>query len=150
MISSVSVAAPARYGKKEHSREQQKGFYLAVGLHKPHLPWQASKEKFDLYRNITDLAEFKTAPEGMPPMAYSSCDSPSPWKPIPDAAALKARKAYYAATSGADDQVGRVIKAVTDAGLLNSTTFILHGDHGWQLGEHGEWRKNTNFELGTR
>ena len=22
--------------------------------------------------------------------------------------------------------------------------------HGWQLGEHGAWRKFTNFELGTR
>jgi len=24
------------------------------------------------------------------------------------------------------------------------------GDHGWQLGEHGEWCKHTNFELATR
>ncbi len=26
----------------------------------------------------------------------------------------------------------------------------FHADHGWQLGEHGEWRKMTNFELGVR
>ena len=27
-------------------------FYLAVGLHKPHLPWQAKKEHFDLYQHM--------------------------------------------------------------------------------------------------
>jgi arylsulfatase A-like enzyme len=24
------------------------------------------------------------------------------------------------------------------------------GDHGWQLGEHGQWCKHTNFEVATR
>ena len=26
----------------------------------------------------------------------------------------------------------------------------FHADHGYQLGEHNEWEKFTNFELGTR
>lgn len=126
-------------------------FYLAVGLHKPHLPWQASKKYFDIHRsrNIS-LAVHKTAPKGMPGVAFSSCDSKSPWDPIADEDARNARIAYYAATSGMDEQVGRVLDALKKSNLLNNTAVILHGDHGWQLGEHGEWRKNTNFELGTR
>jgi arylsulfatase A-like enzyme len=35
-------------------------------------------------------------------------------------------------------------------GRADDTAIVLHGDHGWQLGEHGEWRKMTNFELATR
>jgi D-amino-acid dehydrogenase len=49
-----------------------------------------------------------------------------------------------------DHNVGRMVAALAAAGLENSTAIILFGDHGWQLGENGEWRKNTNFELGTR
>ena len=33
--------------------------------------------------------------------------------------------------------------------MADSTIVSLLGDHGWQLGEHGEWCKHTNFELAT-
>ena len=32
-------------------------------------------------------------------------------------------------------------------GLEHNTIVSFWGDHGWQLGEHGEWTKHTNFEL---
>jgi len=35
-------------------------------------------------------------------------------------------------------------------GLANDTLVVLHADHGWSLGEHGEWQKFSNFEHGTR
>ncbi|KAK3266230.1 hypothetical protein CYMTET_25131 [Cymbomonas tetramitiformis] len=128
-----------------------KNFYLAVGLHKPHLPWQADKKHFDKFplENIS-VAAHKMAPVDMPGIAFASCDSKSPWDPLNDTEARHARRGYYAATAGMDEQVGRLLDALKKRNLLNSTVIALHGDHGWQLGEHGEWRKNTNFELGTR
>lgn len=30
------------------------------------------------------------------------------------------------------------------------TLLVFHGDHGFSLGEHGQWQKFTNFEHGTR
>ena len=32
----------------------------------------------------------------------------------------------------------------------NCSEQVLHGDHGWQLGEHNSWHKFTNFELAAR
>jgi len=43
-----------------------------------------------------------------------------------------------------------VLDELRALGLEDSTAVVLHGDHGWQLGEHNSWHKFTNFELGTR
>jgi len=132
-------------------KQNGKNFYLAIGFHKPHLPWQASKKHFDRYplENIT-LAVHKTAPKDMPGIAFSSCDSDNPYIPISDDGAKLARRGYYASVSGMDEQVGRVLDAIEAYGIKNDTVVVFHGDHGWQLGEHCEWRKNTNFDLATR
>eukprot|EP00966_Prymnesium_polylepis_P034623 805140-Prymnesium_polylepis.1 len=33
---------------------------------------------------------------------------------------------------------------------VHHTLVVLHADHGWSLGEHGEWQKFSNFEHGVR
>jgi iduronate 2-sulfatase len=63
---------------------------------------------------------------------------------------LKARQAYRAAVTGMDRKLGVLMDALNELGLTQNTAIVLHGDHGWHLGEHGEWRKFTNFELATR
>lgn len=34
-------------------------------------------------------------------------------------------------------------------GLAEDTIVVLMSDHGYQLGEHADWAKKTNFELDT-
>ena len=60
------------------------------------------------------------------------------------------RHAYYAAVSWLDHNLGTVLDSLEAEGLKDNTVVLLHGDHGWQLGEHDSWHKFTNFELGTR
>ncbi len=56
------------------------------------------------------------------------------------------RQHYYAAVSYADDLVGSILAEVD----FGSTVVALIGDHGWSLGEHGEFAKFSNFESATR
>ncbi|GMH94149.1 hypothetical protein TrVE_jg12622 [Triparma verrucosa] len=127
-------------------------FYLAVGLHKPHMPWIAKPEHFEMY----DLDNIKVAKQktlngtDIPEIAFRDCDSPSPYEPLEDDDAKIARRAYYAAVTGMDEELGRFLQALEDSGAAEDTAVILHSDHGWQLGERGMWAKNTNWEAAVR
>jgi len=63
---------------------------------------------------------------------------------------LALRRAYYASVSYVDSLVGQVLDQLSALDLAADTIVMFIGDHGWQLGEHGEWCKHTNFELATR
>eukprot|EP00472_Partenskyella_glossopodia_P008546 CAMPEP_0197514732 /NCGR_PEP_ID=MMETSP1318-20131121/73_1 /TAXON_ID=552666 /ORGANISM="Partenskyella glossopodia, Strain RCC365" /LENGTH=546 /DNA_ID=CAMNT_0043062911 /DNA_START=280 /DNA_END=1920 /DNA_ORIENTATION=+ len=129
-------------------------FYLAVGLRKPHLPWQASPDDFSHHPlDSISLAKHPKPPKNMPDVAFRFTEEKAhadPWHPIPDDYAKKARRAYRAAVTGMDRKLGKLLKELDDLGLTQNTAIVFHSDHGWQLGEHGEWRKFTNFELATR
>jgi iduronate 2-sulfatase len=60
------------------------------------------------------------------------------------------RHGYYAATSYADAQIGRIIAALREHNLEQNTVVVLWSDHGFHLGEHGLWAKTTNYEADTR
>ena len=55
--------------------------------------------------------------------------------------------AYYASVSYVDAQIGKLLNALDDFGLRDSTIVVLVGDHGWSLSEHGLWAKHSNFEV---
>ena len=128
-------------------------FFLAAGFIKPHLPFVAPAKYFDLYpeAEIT-LADNPFPPEDCPSIALHNSGelrnySDIPRKgPISEEKALELIRAYYAATSYIDAQVGRLLDELDRLGLREKTVVILWGDHGWQLGEHGLWCKHTNFE----
>ena len=52
--------------------------------------------------------------------------------------------------SHVDREIGRVVARLEQLGLAENTVVAVWGDHGWQLGEHAEWSKHTNFEIAAR
>ncbi|XP_065702660.1 iduronate 2-sulfatase [Patagioenas fasciata] len=138
-------------------------FFLAVGYHKPHIPLRYPQEFLKLYplENIT-LAPDPWVPEKLPSVAYNpwtdirqrddvkALNVSFPYGPLPNDFQRQIRQSYYAAVSYLDMQVGLLLNALDDLGLSNSTVVVFTADHGWSLGEHGEWAKYSNFDVATR
>jgi len=134
-------------------------FLLAVGFYKPHLPHNAPKKYWDLYDPAkVGQAANRTPPENVDP-AISLHPSfevtthyawPGGKGKITDAQAVNQRRAYFACVSYIDAQVGKVLDELKRLGLDRDTIVLLWGAHGWHLGEHGIFGKQTNFEVATR
>ena len=126
-------------------------FFIAAGFYRPHAPYIAPKKYFDHYS--LENTHVPQLPKGyrdtVPPGALSS----TPQWPNFGATEEQAREtilAYDACISFVDAQIGRVLDALDELGLSESTIVVLWGDHGYHLGEHGLWRKNSLFEESAR
>lgn len=143
-----AIAELARLGS------QAQPFFLALGFHKPHLPFSAPRRYWDLYDPATvPLAVNPFHPQGMPELAATNFGELRGYfgmpkdGPVPDHLARQLVHGYAACVSYMDAQLGRVLAALDRLGLRENTVIALWGDHGWKLGEHALWCKHTNFEL---
>ncbi|KAG2463799.1 iduronate 2-sulfatase isoform X1 [Polypterus senegalus] len=147
--------------KSVHNKKDP--FFLAVGYYKPHIPFRYPEEYLKLYpiENMS-LAPDPAIPSGLPSVAYNpwtdireredvqALNISFPYGPIPKHFQLKIRQNYFAAVSFLDAQVGQLLGTLDDLGLSDSTIVVFSSDHGWSLGEHGEWAKYSNFDVATR
>ena len=60
------------------------------------------------------------------------------------------RAADYGKSNHIDDQVGRLIQYMRDAGLLENTLIVFVSDHGEMLGDHQMYSKTRAFEAAAR
>ncbi len=140
------VAAETIRLLEEHKLEP---FFLATGFYRPHVPWIAPARYFDLYPldkiqvKSFDESEMRIAPEP----AYFT--SPANWG-MDEKRRKDALRAYYASIAFLDVQVGKVLDALDRLSLTKNTTIVFWSDHGYQLGEHGQWMKQTVFEASAR
>ncbi len=128
-------------------------FFLAAGFYRPHTPYIAPKKYFDLYP--LDSIPVPATPDlsRVPPAALWL---PEIVKRNPLFWGLSSRqqqeiiRAYYASVSFMDAQVGRLLRELDALGLADNTIVVLWGDHGYLLGEHGQWQKQSLFEESAR
>ena len=147
----------AEYAVEVLEKIQNTQFFLAVGFRKPHLPLYAPKKYYELYESENfSLPSSTNPPSNIPAIA----DRKLPWirnfqdipdeGPFSDTKTLELIRAYAAAVSYMDAQVGRVLNQLDVLGLTEKTVIVFVGDHGFHLGEHGKWGKNTAFEVSLR
>ncbi len=141
----------------ERLKEKDEPFFLAVGFLKPHLPFNAPKKYWDLYKtDDLQMASNPFRPENAPDAAMHNFGELRSYTDIPRKGPLSEEKAqklvhgYYACVSYTDAQIGKLLDALETLELAESTIVVLWGDHGWNLGEHGLWCKHCNFETSLR
>lgn len=131
--------------------EQHRGdpFFIAAGFYRPHVPWIAPSKYFDRYPlNSIELIPFEESEMRIAPeLAYFT--RPAHWG-MNEKQRKDAMRAYYASISFMDAQVGHVLDALERLKLADSTIVVFWSDHGYQLGEHGQWMKQTLFEPSAR
>jgi iduronate 2-sulfatase len=128
-------------------------FFLAVGLLKPHLPFNAPSKYWDMYdpANIS-LPDNYLQPETTPRIAYHNFGELRQYADIPKGGPVSLETAnklihgYYACVSYIDAQIGMLMDALVELDLDKNTIVILWGDHGWNLGDHQMWCKHCNFK----
>ena len=137
-------------------------FFVGCGFHKPHAPYHAPREFFDALPppSTMGLPLDPYAPVGMPDVAWHPYADTGMGKLIGMTPAFNGtvnltklqvwRRAYYAAISYTDHNIGMVLNELDALGMAENTIVVVFGDHGYQLGEHATWSKMTNFELGVR
>jgi iduronate 2-sulfatase len=149
---------------QQRAAGDKRPFFLAVGFHMPHLPFVASSKYYDYYPNSSiELPYNQQPPAGMPAVAWQTYGELRGFVDIaalnvtgeagtvlPTEDVLALRRGYYAAVTQTDALIGRVLEALDRTGEADDTVISFFGDHGWQLGEHGEWCKHTNFEFAAR
>jgi arylsulfatase A-like enzyme len=143
------------------SKASGRPFYVMAGFRKPHAPWQAPQRMWDLYNSSTiALPTHKTIPTGAPLIAWSNQLEVAlengtsfrydPHNAVPDWVIQDQRHAYYACVSYVDEHVGAILQTLDESGAADDTAVIFHADHGYHLGEHGEWEKKSNWDLVVR
>ncbi len=127
----------------------QKPFFLAVGFFRPHTPYVAPKKYFNMYPvgKINLPNEPANDLDDIPQAAFFT--KPANWG-LSEAKRKEAIQGYHAAISFMDAQMGRLLDALDSLKLSDNTVIVLWSDHGYNLGEHGQWMKQSLFENSAR
>jgi iduronate 2-sulfatase len=139
------------------AKQREEPFFLALGFVKPHLPFTAPTKYWDMHDPAKfEVLDDRETPYGAPPYAGKRGHELSNYAPVPPSGlpdpetARKLIHGYYAASSYADAQIGRVLDELDRLELTDNTIIVLWGDHGWHFGDHGIWTKHTNYEQANR
>ena len=125
-------------------------FFVAVGFHRPHLPWVVPSKYFDLYdRDEIELPPYKADDlDDLPERINRAKRGRSKiHKELEKKGAVKdAIHGYLACMSYADAMMGRVLDALEASSHADNTIVVLWSDHGYHHGEKYDWGKHTLWE----
>lgn len=148
----------AEWAVDQLHEDHEKPFFMAVGFVRPHVPYTAPKEYFDLY-NLDDIVipevpddEMADIPLMGKSIAYGTIQTGDHYAVVnlSDTYWKEMVYGYLACVSFVDDQAGKVIEALENSKYADNTIVVLWSDHGQHLGEKKHWRKQALWEESTK
>ncbi len=128
-------------------------FFLTVSFTQPHSPFVIGEEFWNRYGD--GEIDMPAAPD-LPPEKRDIlsrnlyyCHGRHLFT-VTEEDIRRARRGYYGMISCIDDKVGRLLRALEDAGLADNTAVVFTADHGDMMGERGMWYKQHFFEWSAR
>ena len=145
------VAEEAEWVLERCAKRADRPFFLAVGFYRPHTPYVAPKEPYFGWYPREAMPLHPTLDKNPPEVPAAALASyKKDQDQLTDALRREAVQAYYASISFMDAQVGRVLEALDRLGLAEKTVIVFTSDHGYHMGEHGLWQKQSLFEGSAR
>ncbi|MGP9489700.1 choline-sulfatase [Glutamicibacter sp. 287] len=128
-------------------------FLMVTSFIHPHDPYEPPREHWDRFADegIPDPAHPEVPDRAQDPHSHRLRAMSGFDQRYPDIDGVRrARRAYYAAVSYIDDQIGRIRTQLEELGLAENTVVIVISDHGDMLGEKGLWFKMSPYEQSSR
>jgi arylsulfatase A-like enzyme len=116
-------------------RDSSKPFALFVAHNPPHMPFQLVPEKYVEMYGDQGPEDLLTRPN----VDLSIEDGPT-------AQAKRWVKHYFAAVTGIDENLGRILDCLKEQGLEDNTIVVFASDHGEMMGSHNLMYKNQIYE----
>jgi arylsulfatase A-like enzyme len=135
------------------NRQQEKPFFLACGLHKPHLPFAVPRKYYDMFPlDQIELPPYREDDlDDIPPAGVRMARPEGDHARFLQSGRWKAAiQSYLATVAYTDMNIGRLLDALDKSPCRDNTIIVLWGDHGWHFGEKHHWRKFALWEEATR
>jgi arylsulfatase A-like enzyme len=151
-MSDCKVVEWAAARLREPRAADDKPLFLAVGLFRPHMPWEVPQKYFDLY----PLDKIQRPPIRDDDLADTHGHDRVSWHQWVLANEAKFQfwerfiQGYQASITFADAQLGTLLDALDSTPRGKNTIIVLWSDHGMHFGEKQNWEKFTLWERSTR
>lgn len=152
------------------NRPGDKPFFMMLHHKAPHANWEPDEKHADLYKDaeIPEPLTFNDTYQGRTDQIknHRLHVGPKQWElhfkrfgPLPDGMSEQETKEwvyqiymknYLRCIASVDDNVGRVLDYLDEAGLRDSTIVIYTSDQGFFLGDHGLYDKRFMYEQSLR
>lgn len=138
----------AQWLRRQAAAPRDKPWALYVGFVAPHFPLIAPPEFYDMYPEDKvpwpDMYEQADRPRHPFTDAMRKCMCFD--EPFDRPMVRRAITAYMGLVSFLDDNVGKILRALKETGLDETTRIVYTSDHGDNLGTRGMWGKSTMYE----
>ena len=128
----------------------ERPFCLVVGMLLPHNPYVCPRPLFEEYMDALPPLE---AVGAMPVGEHAAVRALREFRGadrITPEQARRARAAYFGLITLMDENIGRILDALSEEGLDDSTAVAYASDHGDLAGEHGLWWKDCLYDGSAR